>query len=186
MVTFAVCFEKIIEHEGGYANITGDRGGETYMGIARNIHPYWNGWSLVDHYRKKNGGTLPHNYKINDNLLHTKVARFYHDEFWKKYNIHLIVNNNLKYIIFDWCVNSGYYGAKGVQKVLSRFGHNLKPDGILGKHTIQAINTCNAIDLFESIKTARIKYYNKISTGDNAKFLNGWLNRINSIEYGEL
>ncbi|MBX9449807.1 MAG: hypothetical protein KL787_08850, partial [Taibaiella sp.] len=28
------------------ANVAGDRGGETYKGIARNIHPKWQGWGL--------------------------------------------------------------------------------------------------------------------------------------------
>jgi lysozyme family protein len=39
-------------NEGGYANDSADRGGETWKGIARNMHPEWQGWPLVDWYKK--------------------------------------------------------------------------------------------------------------------------------------
>ncbi len=39
--TFDELFDGVIKHEGYYANVTGDNGGETYMGVARNLHPKW-------------------------------------------------------------------------------------------------------------------------------------------------
>ena len=41
MATFDPAFDKMIRNEGGFklTNIAGDRGGQTYAGIARNVHP---------------------------------------------------------------------------------------------------------------------------------------------------
>lgn len=57
-------------------------------------------------------------------------------------------------------------------------------DGIIGKNTLSVINNCEAKALFDAIKMARIRYYHTIArSGQNHKFLNGWLRRINAIEF---
>lgn len=88
-------------------------------------------------------------------------------------------------IIFDWCVNSGYWGSCGVQKTLNRFFDcDLKLDGIIGNQTIAAINSCEPAALFKVIKLARVHYYQTIAKrGENAKFLKGWLRRIEDFKY---
>ena len=50
MATFDPAFDKMIRNEGGFklTNIEGDRGQQTYAGIARNAHPDWSGWRFVD------------------------------------------------------------------------------------------------------------------------------------------
>ena len=40
--------DMVLKHEGGYANVSGDLGGETYRGISRKNFPSWNGWEIVD------------------------------------------------------------------------------------------------------------------------------------------
>ena len=47
MGEFEQAFEKMIRNEGGYLlhKVSGDRGGQTYAGIARNFYPDWDGWS---------------------------------------------------------------------------------------------------------------------------------------------
>ncbi len=58
----------------------------------------------------------------------------------------------------------------------------LKLDGIIGKITIKAINACYPEMLFNTIKSSRIHYYHVIAKrGENHKFLNDWLKRIDSI-----
>lgn len=64
MMTFDKLFDGVIKHEGYYANINGDRGGETYMGVARNLHPDWEGWEYIDAY-KETYGKIKWNYKID-------------------------------------------------------------------------------------------------------------------------
>ncbi len=184
MKTFDELFDGVIKHEGYYANVTGDRGGETYMGVARNLHPNWEGWQIIDGY-KLTFGELKRNAKIDIPELTAMVKEFYKHTFYDKYKIESINSGSLQEIIFDWCVNSGYWGSCGVQKVLNRFFDcDLKLDGIIGKNTIKAINSCPPELLFNTIKTARIHYYNTIAQrGQNHKFLKGWLRRIEAIQF---
>ena len=182
--TFDELFEGVIKHEGYYANVTGDKGGETYMGVARNLHPNWEGRHIVDGY-KLTFGELKRNTKIDVPELTTMVEKFYKHTFYDKYKIGSINSGSLQEIIFDWCVNSGYWGSCGVQKVLNRyFNRDLKLDGIIGNNTVNAINSIQPELLFVAIKDARIYYYHLISKrSQNHKFLKGWLKRINAINF---
>jgi lysozyme family protein len=182
--TFDELFQGVIKHEGYYANVKGDRGGETYMGIARNLHPNWRGWDIIDQYREV-VKFIRRNTKIENSELTKLVKDFYYATFYKAYNIDKINSGSLQEIIFDWCVNSGRWGSKGVQKVLnSNFNAGLVRDGILGQKTIAAINQCKPEQLFIAIKESRINYYKRIAKiGENEKFLNGWLKRINAIDF---
>jgi lysozyme family protein len=184
MKTFDELFDGVIKYEGYYANVAGDKGGETYMGVARNLHPDWEGWAVIDVY-KSEVGKIKHNAKIEITGLTFLVKEFYRHTFYHTYRIESINNGALQEIIFDWCVNSGYWGSSGFQKVLNRFFDcDLKMDGIIGNQTIAAINSCNPEQLFNAIKAARIHYYNIIvKKGDNAKFLKGWLRRIESFTF---
>ncbi|HAF27798.1 MAG TPA: hypothetical protein DCG75_02010 [Bacteroidales bacterium] len=184
MKTFDELFEAVIKHEGYYANVNGDRGGETYMGVARNLHPNWEGWAVIDVY-KSEVGAIKHNAKIDIDGLTFLVKEFYRHTFYHKYQIESINNGALQEIIFDWCVNSNRWGSRGVQRVLNQFFNaDLKLDGIIGNQTITAINSCEPKTLFDAIKMARIRYYHTIAKkGENAKFLKGWLRRIDAIEF---
>lgn len=182
MNNFKRAYKAVIEHEGYYANVIGDKGGETYMGIARNIHPKWSGWGYVDFFKNAAADkTLPRNYKIKNTDLDEAVEKFYFDKYWVKNGMPLVKNYSLQYIIFDWCVNSGRYGAKHVQRLVGA-----RADGIIGKRTASAINRYEPSHLFTIIKAARINYYKAIATGQNEQFLAGWLNRINSFNYLEV
>ncbi len=184
MRTFEELFDGVIKHEGYYANVPGDKGGETYMGVARNLHPDWEGWKIIDAY-KQEYGEPKRNTKIDIPQLTTLVKLFYKTTFYDKYKIGYIVNGSLQEIIFDWIVNSGYWGSTGVQKVLNRFfDYDLKLDGLFGKKTIASINNSEPELLFNAIKAARIHYYYILAqNGLQKKFLKGWLRRVHSIYY---
>jgi len=184
MKTFDELFDGVIKHEGYYANVEGDRGGETYMGVARNLHPDWEGWQYIDAY-KETYGEIPWNFKIDVPQLTQLVKDFYHQTFYKRFKIDEISNGSLQEIIFDWCVNSGVWGARGVQRVLNQFfDGDLKMDGILGNQTLSAINACDPRLLFVAIHRARVRYYHSISKkGKNYLFLEGWLKRIEGIKF---
>ena len=63
---------------------------------------------------------------------------------------------------------------KTLQKIVGTF-----QDGIIGSKTIKAANAKeNALELFI---LARKSYYIKIAVGKNAKYKNGWLNRVDNI-----
>lgn len=113
------------------------------------------------------------------------VKDFYKHTFYNNYRIGIINNGSLQEIIFDWFVNSGLWGSKGVQRTLNEFFNaDLKLDGIIGNKTLTAINSCEPEALFDTIKLARIKYYHVIAKkGQNQKFLKGWLRRIYYFEF---
>jgi lysozyme family protein len=92
---FDELFDGVIKHEGYYANETGDKGGETYMGVARNLHPNWEGWQIIDGY-KLTFGELKRNAKIDIPELTTMVKEFYKQTFYDKYKIGSINSGSLQ------------------------------------------------------------------------------------------
>ena len=158
MKTFDELFDGVIKHEGYYANVEGDRGGETYMGVAQNLHLDWEGWEYIDTYKEMHG-EIPRNFKIDIPELNCMVKDFYYHTFYLKCSIDKIKSGSLQKIIFDWCVNSGHWGARGVQRVINQFfDTDLLVDGIIGKLTIFAINNCKPMTLFTAIHKARVRY----------------------------
>lgn len=181
---FLQALNLVLAHEGYYANVTGDTGGETYRGISRRYHPSWNGWQIVDQEKNAKGGKLPHNHRIINSFLDQLIQDFYRQNFWDKIFLDAVKDSSLQIIIFDGYVNMGGNAVKLLQEALNQFGHQLKVDGAIGAKTIAAINTTNAQQLFNAYKTLRESYYHRIAkNGDNSKFLKGWLKRIQSFNY---
>lgn len=77
-------------------------------------------------------------------------------------------------MVFDTGVTSGpATSIKILQKVAG-----LKPDGLIGPKTIEAAATVDR----EELRNAIIKHYEEVGKkGDNDKFIEGWINRINSL-----
>lgn len=181
---FTEALNDTLNYEGYYANVTGDRGGETYRGIARNFHPTWQGWAIVDNYKAANGGVLKNNTRIVNPELDKLIEQFYYTKFWQAIKLDNVADTSLQALIFDFYVNSGGNAIKTMQTVLNeKYGYKLAVDGAMGNMTINAINAVDAVELFETYKTARIDFFKRIATGNNAKFLPGWLTRANKFNY---
>jgi lysozyme family protein len=104
MADFLKAHKKTAFNEGGYANDPKDRGGETWKGIARNFWPNWEGWAIVDSYKKKNG--FPGNLK-NAPGLEDMVLKFYRKNFWNPIRGDEIEKQDVADPIYDMAVNSG-------------------------------------------------------------------------------
>jgi len=181
---FLEALNKVLKHEGYYSFNPNDKGGETYQGIARNYHPKWLGWALVDKEKQKYGGALKRNYVIEHPLMKGYVQAFYKEKFWDRIYLSQVKDENLQNIIFDGYVNAGSNAIRILQSTLNKtFGLKLKADGAQGLKTVAAINSVNPQQLFEAYKKARTDYYYSIAKGNNAVFLKGWLNRISSFNY---
>ncbi len=181
---FVDALNEVLKHEGFYANIKKDKGGETYAGVSRKYFPKWLGWALVDKEKQRYGGVLRRNHEITHPLMSGYLAQFYKENFWDKIYLSKVKSEDMQRIIFDAYVNSGGNGIKVLQRVLNKsFGKKLMVDGAQGMLTVNAINSVNSKDLFNAYKAAREEYYRAIATGDNAGFLKGWLNRLNSYNY---
>lgn len=153
--------------EGGYANIKEDKGGCTMKGVT------------IGTFRKYFGQdkTCTNLKEITDE----QWAHIFKNGYWDPCKADEIVDQSIANIIVDWAWMSG---VKTVSKKIQTLV-GVTADGIIGKQTLAAINNANAPELFESIYNERKKFYYNIveKTPSQKKFLNGWLNRLNSLQY---
>lgn len=179
MSSFDPIFNQVLRREGYYANRTGDQGGMTYAGIARNFHGSWQGWRIIDRViAMRAGADLPNNHHINDPLLDQYVRDFYL-ELWRKSWAGHIKNDAIAHLYFDFYVHS-QKAVREVQEVLISLGHSVAADNIPGNQTIGAINShADSAGLHDAIKAHRVKYLYEVSGyKSNAQFLPGWLARL--------
>lgn len=173
-----VLTDMILRNEGGYsAPIPGDKGGETYRGIARNYFPRWDGWKILDQYKP-----ITHNRIINNPVLETKVRNFYVINFYKPLCIECIINSQIAAHLYCHGVNAGLIGAaKLLQKSINIVcSSTIAVDGKVGNITLSYCNGKNADAIANQFIAERERYYRKIATGAKTKFLKGWINRVAS------
>jgi len=164
MADFNPAFERMIHDEGGFqlTNIPGDRGGQTYAGIARNANPQWTGWALVD--RQELGGPLT-----------SMVREFYRVNYWNTIKGDQIADQQIAETIFNFGVNAGV----GLAVKLAQVVAGAAPDGGVGPKTLDLLNRCTAKGFMASYAIAKIQRYANICNKDRSqsKFLLGWINR---------
>lgn len=173
MASFSTAYKIVKAGEGYYAFLAGDKGGQTYGGIARNFFPSWSGWKIVDDFVKKyyqnDPKKVPNNTRIH--AADPLVESFFRTQFWDANNMDLIKSQDVANILFDFQVNSGSRTAnKKLQLLLG-----VPSDGIIGADTLNAINKVNPVNLHNQIKETRRVFY--ISLGQE-NFIQGWLKRL--------
>jgi lysozyme family protein len=163
MADFNPAFEKMIHDEGGYqlTDIPGDRGGQTYAGIARKPNPDWAGWQFID--RKDFGSATP------------LVREFYKTNFWDCVRGDELKNQAIAETIFNFAVNTGV----GVASKLAQLIVGTTPDGAIGPKTVERLNICTAEKFLPAYTLAKIQRYVNICMKDRSqsKFLLGWVRR---------
>ena len=113
MAKFEIAYKKTAGNEGGWNHVKGDRGGETYKGIARNFFPKWPGWPIVDRNKP-----LKHNQIIKSQELDKLVHDFYKIRFWDVVNGDEIENQSIANTLYDFGVNAGHgTSIKNLQKI---------------------------------------------------------------------
>lgn len=181
---FAEALNIVLKHEGGYANIPGDRGGETYQGISRKNWPAWPGWQIIDQYKP-----LKNNQVINNTALTNLVSVFYKNNFWDAIKADQLPAS-IRALTFDFAINSGTGTAiRTLQKVLKdSTGAPIAIDGKIGAQTLKLINQVPQKELFEDYKKARILFFTNIVRNNpgQSKFLKGWLTRVNSFQFASV
>lgn len=158
----------ILSWEGGFANVAGDRGGATNKGVT------------IATFRSVFGQSKT----VNDlkNLTDDQWMLIFKKLFWNKWMADNIKSQDIANLLVDWVWASGAYGIKLPQKVLG-----VKIDGIVGNKTLAAINNYpNQRELFDKLWKERKEFFERIGKGTQAKFLAGWLNRLNGIQFGQL
>lgn len=159
----------ILKFEGGFVNDPDDKGGATNKGVT------------LTTYRKFFGEnkTIEDLKRITDDewLYIFKIG------YWDVMKADLIKSQSVANQLVDFAYNSGTKtAAKKIQGIIGT-----TTDGIVGNKTIEAINSKDPKKLFEDLKKSRLNYIIKIVTNNPSqkKYLNGWVNRINSMKYGE-
>ena len=172
--------------EGGYSNLSTDRGGETYKGVSRKYHPTWEGWKILDQVKIKNDTELAKNV-----VLQNQVKSFYKTTFWDKLKGDLIPSQLLAEELFDTGVNMGTTPAvKFLQEALNVLNRNkaLYPDttvdGVMGASTLSYLTLLLAKDkedlVYKVMNILQGKYYLDIMKTDSSQEANarGWLTRV--------
>lgn len=160
MADFNPAYEQLINAEGGYKlhKVEHDRGGLTYAGITRKSYPNWAGWAYIDR-----GETPPRQL----------VRAFYHAQYWLRYRLDEVVNQDVAECILMAGVN-----AEAAIRLL-QIVVKTDPDGDIGTKTLTVVNAAEPQTLLAFFTLAKIDRYRKIVNKDRsqAKFLLGWINR---------
>lgn len=178
MEKWELLIRMVLTHEGGYANVSGDAGGQTYCGIARKANPNWKGWKIIDANMP-----LKHNQKLNNSELDNLVFDVYKKNYYVPMKIDMIDDLMISAHVFCHGVNAGNKAAIILlQKAINAiYGVNIAVDGIIGATTLQYANrTDRVIDLGKELIQQRNNFYRNIVKNKpfQKKFLNGWLNRV--------
>lgn len=163
---------KILKWEGGFVNDPQDLGGATNMGVTIAT------WRSVG-YDKDGDGDID----VADLKLLTRddvINRVLKPHYWDRWKADQIVNQSVANILVDWVWGSGAYGIKIPQQLLG-----VKPDGVVGPVTLQAVNAANQRELFQKIYNARANFLEGItkSRPANKRFYRGWMNRLKDFKY---
>lgn len=173
---FDRAFELVVGAEGGYTadpidngNWTGGKRGVgelmgTKYGVAANTY----GDML-----KKQGKTIK-GLTLND------AKEIYKRDFWDKCQCDKL-HNLIRYPLFSCAVNCG---AKQASKFIQRASLGAVDDGNIGSKSITAINANTPKLILERFFKNWSDYYDQIVAKNpaQAKFINGWKNRIKEVQ----
>lgn len=111
---FLIGYKDTVADEGVTLKIDpNDRGGQTWKGISRVMHPDCSIWPLIDaHLKAKHGIAI---FKA-DAELERRVQLFYYNEFWLKLRLNEIKSLPIKLKYFNTAVNVGLAPATKFQQ----------------------------------------------------------------------
>lgn len=171
MSRFDDCLAYVLKSEGYYSDDKADHGGATKWGVTQ---------ASYDRWRAKNAKTLRH---VRDMEADERDA-IYFEDYWMPGKCGQMPVP-LDYVHFDGCVNHGVGQAnKFVQRALG-----VAADGDIGPQSIRALQEDIAAgkvdDLTRSVLDQRRSFYHHLAENDPSqeRFLNGWLNRLDSISH---
>ena len=176
---------KLTENfEGGWCDTSGDAGGETYKGVARNFHPQLELWKWIDQAKAEmppihDGNARDWIKMLNANLakiskLQGAVCEFYRTEYWDANRLSLVESQPIANWIYDHAVNAGIRGVKWAQEAAG-----VVADGKVGPVTIAAINRMFTDDFLKRAEDVAAFYRldRAMANPSQIKFLPSWLRR---------
>lgn len=157
-------YEKAAQR--GVTTVRGDRGGATMCGVTLHTLAEWHRRQEMPRPTLDDLASLDYDqwYALTKTLI------------WDRCRADEITRQNVADMLADWQFTSGAHATRNAQRALG-----LTPDGIVGPLTLAALND-EAAEVFATLKAARIAYYRRIARGPQARFLRGWLNRVNALD----
>lgn len=136
-------------------NDPSDGGGRTQFGISERANP--EAWA-------------------DDRVTEEEAREIYARKYFTGPGFNRLKDRRLQHLLVDWGVTSGPYIV--IQYLQRAVG--TKDDGVLGPKTAAAANEANQVRLINRLVIDRVKMTGRIVNRNpsQARFLNGWLNRI--------
>lgn len=162
---FDKAIDFVFRNEGYYSNHPFDRGGKTKYGISQKSYP---------------------NINI-EKLTKDEAKQIYYNDFWKKYNVHMIKNERLAIRLFDTMVLTGSRRATLIlEECIVKLGYNIPVDGIFDPELLNIINKMSSQEiekLLIEFQKEMIDFFKDIVKANPSQkvFLSGWINRANLI-----
>ena len=161
MSRFEDCLARILKHEGGYVNDPLDSGGRTNLGVTQRVWEEFVGHPVSEADMRA--------------LTPEIIAPMYKLKYWNPSYCE-VLPKGLDYVVFDFAVNAGT--GRSVKTLQQAIG--CVSDGVIGPKTMAVINDANTKDLIAKFSDARADFYQGIVARkpDQARFIKGWLNRV--------
>ena len=167
MADFAPAYERTILNEGGYVlhDVKGDKGGQTYAGIARKKNPQWQGWAYIDR------GDIPPTQMVRE---------FYLKGWWQPLCLDDVENQRMAETLYDFAINTSAYGRPMVAAKLAQIVVGAAPDGVFGPKPVAALNAYQPELFMARYALVKLARYRDIVRKDREqiKFIMGWINRL--------
>ena len=161
-----VAIAAVLEHEGGFVDDPADPGGATNFGITQ---------------ADLDAGALqvqpaPAGQDVRT-LTAEAAAAWYREHFWSR-ALGAIADQALANKLFDMMVLAGPETAKRILQDLV----GAPADGCLGPRTVTLVNARDAGTLLAQFQAAMAAHFRAIAEKHpgEEKFLQGWINRVNS------
>lgn len=177
MANFSLFIPILQKIEGGYQNLSGDKG--NYNSLGQRVGT--NHGISAKFYEGIIG--RPPTVADMKNITLDKARQLYKKYFWDDVQGDSLVNQSVANLIADHAVNSGESPIGTiVQRILKNdFSKNIIVDGDIGPLTAKAINSVNQLSFFNKVKAARASYYYSLG----GEFLGSWLNRLKEFAYSK-
>ncbi|MEI7661526.1 MAG: glycosyl hydrolase 108 family protein [Bacteroidota bacterium] len=166
MADVRILAPKIFKWEGGFVDDPLDHGGATNMGVTLST------WRQVGYDKDGDGNIDAEDMKLLTRDDATVVLKKF---YWDRWKADHIQNQSVANILVDWVWASGKWGIIIPQRILQ-----VEDDGIVGDHTIQALNDADQQDFFDQVMEARTTFIDDIISREPAqeRFRKGWMNRL--------
>jgi lysozyme family protein len=200
MSEFRIAYDKTMSNEGQYSNDPRDLGGETWKGVARKMHPNWDGWAIIDQIKRSVITSDLSRILRDDEELEEMVQAFYKAEFWNKMLLDQVKDQEVANELFESAVNQGAFTvSRHFQQALNLLNNNEKhysdiaDDGHIGSATLKAYAAFmltanfpgrsterNTQTLLKVMNGLQFQRYTEICESNPVQevYFYGWINRV--------